>query len=144
MARGLEANYFGFVKLTTNLFFTGSGWEQQIFPAANPNAAPHGMSMLHSIGKYPERQFSHDAAVEHGTRMRHQSKDPKYVAKLGVSNGVKGSGNPYIDTSLSTQNHTVLVGKQIILRCHIEDAGNQSVRRYFCYLNKAQLIFILC
>ena len=85
------------------------------------------MKTLHSIGKYPERHFSNEAAMEHGNRMRHQSKNPEYVAKLGVSNGVKGSGNPYIDQKLSTGNETVLVGKQIILRCHIEDVGNQSV-----------------
>ena len=109
-----------------SFFFSGSGWQQDIFPAADPNSQGR-ISMMHSIGKYPERKFSNEAAVEHGKRMRHQSKDPRYVAKLGVSNGVKGSGNPYIDTSLSTQNQTVLVGKQIILRCHIEDVGNQSV-----------------
>ena len=81
-----------------------------------------------SIGKYPERQFGNQAAIEHGKKLRHQSKNPEYVTKLGVTNGVKGSGNPYIDMDLSTRNQTVLVGKQIIMRCHIEDVGNQSVR----------------
>ena len=67
--------------------------------------------------------------MEHGSRMRHQSKNPEYVAKLGVNNGVKGSGNPYIDQSLSTGNETILVGKQVILRCHIEDVKGKSVRK---------------
>ena len=67
--------------------------------------------------------------MEHGSRMRHQSKNPEYVAKLGVNNGVKGSGNPYIDQDLSTGNETILVGKQVILRCHIEDVKGQSVRK---------------
>ena len=93
--------------------FTGSGWRQEI-------SAP--------IGKYPERHFGNEAAIAHGRILRHKSKDPQYVAQLGVSNGVKGSGNPYIDQGQSTLNETVLLGKQIILRCHIEDVGNQSVR----------------
>ena len=84
--------------------------------------------MMPSIGKYPERRFSNEAAMEHGKRLRHQSKDPAYVTKLGVNNGVKGSGSPFIDPEHCTGNQTVLVGKQIILRCHIEDVGNQSVR----------------
>ena len=66
--------------------------------------------------------------MEHGKKLRHDSKNPEYLTKLGVSNGVKGSGRPFIDISLSTRNQTVLVGKQIILRCHIQDVGNQSVR----------------
>jgi len=65
--------------------------------------------------------------MEHGKKLRHDSKNPEYLTKLGVSNGVKGSGRPFIDISLSTRNQTILVGKQIILRCHIEDVGNQSV-----------------
>ena len=72
---------------------------------------------------------SNQAAMEHGSRMRHQSKNPEYVAKLGVNNGVKGSGNPYIDQGLSTGNETILVGKQVILRCHIEDVKGKSVRK---------------
>ena len=95
-----------------SFFFAGSGWRQQI-------SAP--------IGKYPERKFGNEAAIEHGRRLQNESQNPGYVKKLGVSNGVKGSGQPYIDIDLSTQNETVLVGKQIILRCHIEDVGNQSV-----------------
>ena len=71
--------------------------------------------------------------MEHGSRMRHQSKNPEYVAKLGVNNGVKGSGNPYIDQDLSTGNETILVGKQVILRCHIEDVKGKSVRKCFIY-----------
>ena len=70
--------------------------------------------------------------MEHGSRMRHQSKNPEYVAKLGVNNGVKGSGNPYIDQDLSTGNETILVGKQVILRCHIEDVKGKSVRTHCC------------
>lgn len=58
------------------------------------------------------------------------------MAKLGVTNGVKGSGLPYIDTGQSSQNETILVGKQIILRCHIEDAGNQSVRQQLIKIDK--------
>ena len=72
--------------------------------------------------------------MEHGSRMRHQSKNPEYVAKLGVNNGVKGSGNPYIDQDLSTGNETILVGKQVILRCHIEDVKGKSVRKCNLYL----------
>ena len=72
--------------------------------------------------------------MEHGSRMRHQSKNPEYVAKLGVNNGVKGSGNPYIDQDLSTGNETILVGKQVILRCHIEDVKGKSVRKCNSYL----------
>ena len=49
----------------------------------------------------------------------------------GVTNGIKGSGNPYIDPELSTNNQTVVVGKQIILRCHIEDSANKSVSSKF-------------
>ena len=101
--------------------FSGSGWQQlsQVYGTAEASSRP--------IGKYPERQFGNAAAIEHGKKLRHQSKNPEYLTKLGVNNGVKGSGRPYIDTSLSTRNQTVLVGKQIILRCHIEDVGNQSV-----------------
>ena len=92
------------------------------------------MRSLHSIGKYPERyDKSNQAAMEHGSRMRHQSKNPEYVAKLGVNNGVKGSGNPYIDQDLSTGNETILVGKQVILRCHIEDVKGKSVRKCNSY-----------
>ena len=69
--------------------------------------------------------------MEHGKKLRHDSKNPEYLTKLGVSNGVRGSGRPFIDISLSTRNQTVLVGKQIILRCHIQDVGNQSVRNTF-------------
>ena len=72
--------------------------------------------------------------MEHGKKLRHDSKNPEYLTKLGVSNGVRGSGRPFIDISLSTRNQTVLVGKQIILRCHIEDVGNQSVRNNFISL----------
>ena len=88
-------------------------------------------SALH--GRYSERHFGNEAAMEHGKRLRHQSKDPAYVTKLGVSNGVKGSGSPFIDPEESTRNQTVLVGKQIILRCHIEDVGNQSVSAMFTF-----------
>ena len=49
----------------------------------------------------------------------------------GVTNGIKGSGNPFIDPDLSTNNQTVVVGKQIILRCHIEDSANKSVSSKF-------------
>ena len=99
-----------------------------------------------SIGKYPERQFGNAAAIEHGKKLRHQSKNPEYLTNLGVTNGVKGSGRPYIDIELSTRNQTVLVGKQIILRCHIEDVGNQSVRTTFFralgYLTLGPLTFL--
>lgn len=118
----------GFIKffiIFVTVWQRGSGWQQhQISPVSNVRS----MRSLHSIGKYPERyDKSNQAAMEHGSRMRHQSKNPEYVAKLGVNNGVKGSGNPYIDQDLSTGNETILVGKQVILRCHIEDVKGKSV-----------------
>ena len=82
-------------------------------------------SALH--GRYSERHFGNEAAMEHGKRLRHQSKNPEYFKSVGVTNGIRGSGSPFIDPELSTNNQTVLVGKQIILRCHIEDAANKSV-----------------
>ena len=42
------------------------------------------------VGKYPERQFGNAAAIEHGKRLRHQSKNPEYFKTVGVTNGIKG------------------------------------------------------
>jgi hypothetical protein len=115
---------FGINKKKYSLFFAGSGWQQHTYQQPSRKPSP----IMPSIGKRPEsRHFGKEAAMEHGTRMRHQYKNVEYLSKLGVNNGFKGSGNPFIDPTLSTNNQTVLVGKQIILRCHIEDARNKSV-----------------
>ena len=56
------------------LSITGSGWQQEL---------PTDSSR--SFGRYPERQFGNEAAIEHGKRLRHQSKNPGYFKQIGNS-----------------------------------------------------------
>ena len=53
---------------------TGSGWQQEL-----PTVSSR------SYGRYPERQFGNEAAIEHGKRLRHQSKNPGYFKQIGKS-----------------------------------------------------------
>lgn len=124
--------------LLLRFHFSGSGWQEQIYQQQDGHSMP-------KIGKYPERQFGNDAAVEHGKKLRHQSKSPDYFKQVGVTlHGVRGSGNPFIDPDLSTTNQSVVVGKQIIMRCHIEDAGNKSVSsNFFSFSQRPNLLMDL-
>ena len=62
------------------LLLTGSGWQQD-----------DSMIPSRGVGKYPERQFGNAAAIEHGKKLRHQSKNPEYFKTVGVTNGIKGN-----------------------------------------------------
>lgn len=103
-----------------SLWRRGSGWQQ------NAGNAHRHSPVASSYREVPGR-LSKEAVAEKSARFRHQSKSAAYFSSLGVSNGIKDSGQPYIEPNLSTGNMSVLVGKQIILRCNIADVGNQSV-----------------